>query len=144
MLGMTKKQFLKRSSKTLDKTGNHVLLIRGLIAKEKECTIDNNEAYKRTKLLIEGISSTFFDYENINPPSKCNYLHLKILHSLIILQDVASANYDFITLQREGKSLDADKKLEESENLLKKFKDDFRPLTSEVDRYLNQSKKRIE
>jgi hypothetical protein len=141
MFGMTKKQFLKRSSKTLDETGNHALLIRGLIAKEKDCTIGNDDAYKQAKLLIEGIASTFFDYENIDPPSNFNSLHLNILHSLIILQDVASANYDFITLSREGKSLDASEKLKESEDLLKKFRDDFRPLTTEVDSYLNQAQK---
>jgi hypothetical protein len=142
MFGMTKKQFLKRSSKTLDETGNHALLIRGLIGKEKDGTIDNNDAYKQAKLLIEGIASTFFDYENINPPSNCNSLHLNILHSLIILQDVASTNYDFITLSRDGKSLDANEKLEESEDLLKKFRDNFRPLTTEVDRLLNKAQKK--
>ncbi len=135
---MTKKQFLKRSSKTLDETGNHALLIRGLIGQEKDGTIDNNNAYKQTKLLIEGIASTFFDYENISPPSNCNSLYLKILHSLIILQDVTSANYDFITLSREDKSLKAQEKLEESQNLLEKFRIEFRPLTGEVDNHLNK------
>ena len=138
MFGMTKKQFLKRSSKTLDETGNHALLIRGLIGQEKDGTIDNNHAYKQTKLLIEGIASTFNDYENISPPSNCNSLHLKILRSLIILQDVASANYDFITLSREDKSLKAQEKLEESQNLLEKFRIEFRPLTVELDNYLNK------
>jgi hypothetical protein len=138
MFGMTKKQFLKRSSKTLDETGNHALLIRGLIGQEKDGTIDNNNAYKQTKLLIEGIASTFFDYENISPPSNCNSLYLKILHSLIILQDVTSANYDFITLSREDKSLKAQEKLEESQNLLEKFRIEFRPLTGEVDNHLNK------
>ena len=136
MFGMTKKQFLKRSSKTLDETGNHAILIRGLIGKEKDGLIDNNDAYKQTRLIIDGISSTFFDYENINPPSKCNSLHLKILHSLIILQDVASANYDFITLSREDKSVIAQEKLKESENLLEKFRNEFRPLTTEIDSHL--------
>ena len=141
MLGMTRKQFLKRSSKTLDETGNHALVIRGLISKEKDETLDNNNAYKQAMLLIKGISSTFLNYENINPPSNCNSLHLKILHSIIILQDVVSTNYDFITLSREGRSLNALEKLEESENLLKKFRNEFRPLTIEVDSYLNKQNK---
>ena len=136
MFGMTKKQFLKRSSKTLDETGNHALLISGLISKEKNDLIDNNDAYKQAKLIIDGISSTFFDYENINPPSNCNSLHLKILHTLIILQDVASANYDFINRSREDKSIIAQEKLKESENLLDKFRNEFRPLTTEVDSHL--------
>ncbi len=136
MFGMTKKQFLKRSSKTLDETGNQALLIRGLIGKEKDSTISNENAYKQTKLIIEGIASIFFDYENINPPSNCNSLHLKILHSLMILQDVATANYDFITLSRGDKLLNAPDKLEESQDLFEKFRKEFRPLTIEVDNLL--------
>ena len=136
MFGMTRKQFLKRSSKTLDETGNHALLIRGLIGQEKDGSIDNDDAYTQTRLIIDGISSTFFDYENINHPSNCNYLHLKILRTLIILQDVASANYDFITRSREDKSIIAQEKLKESENLLDKFRNEFRPLTTEVDSHL--------
>ena len=136
MFGMTRKQFLKRSSKTLDETGNHSLLIRGLIGQEKDGSIDNDDAYTQTRLIIDGISSTFFDYENINPPSNCNSLHLKILRTLIILQDVASANYDFITRSREDKSIIAQEKLKESENLLDKFRNEFRPLTTEVDSHL--------
>ena len=136
MFGMTRKQFLKRSSKTLDETGNHALLIRGLIGQEKDGSIDNDDAYTQTRLIIDGISSTFFDYENINPPSNCNSIHLKILLTLIILQDVASANYDFITRSREDKSIIAQEKLKESENLLDKFRNEFRPLTTEVDSHL--------
>lgn len=138
MFGMTRKQFLKRSSKTLDKAGNHAILIRRLIGQEKDGIIDNDKAYKETRLIIDGIASIFFDYENINPPSNCNSLHMKILHSLIILQEVASANYDFITKTREGNSVNAREKLEESENLLIKFRNEFRPITSEVDSYLNK------
>jgi hypothetical protein len=138
MFGMTKKQFLKKSSKILDETGNHALAIRGLIGQEKDGTIDNNNAYKQAKQLIEGIGATFFSYENINPPSNCNSLHLKILHSLILLQDVTSNNYDYITLSREGNSLDAQEKLVKSENLLENFRKEFRPLTTEVDKLLNK------
>ena len=138
MFDMTRKQFLKRSSKALDKAGNQVILVRRLIGQEKEGIIDNDKAYKETRLIIDGIASIFFDYENINPPSNCNSLHRKILHSLIILQEVASANYDFITQSREGKSVNAREKLEESENLLMKFTNEFRPITSEVDSYLER------
>ena len=136
MFGMTKKQFLKNSSKTLDETGNHALLIRGLIGQEKDGSINNNDAYKKNRLIIDGISSTFFDYEKINPPSNCNSLHLRILHTLIILQDVASSNYDFITESREDSSVNAQEKLKESENLLEKFRNEFRPITTEVDKLL--------
>jgi hypothetical protein len=138
MFGMTKKQFLKRSSTTLDKVGNHSILIRRLIGQEKEGTINNDNAYKETRLIIDGIASIFFDYENINPPSNCNSLHMKILHSLIILQEVASANYDFIIQSKEGKSVSAHEKLEEADDLLMKFRNEFRPITSEVDSHLNK------
>jgi hypothetical protein len=41
-------------------------------------------------------------------------------------------------LSREDKSLKAQEKLEESQNLLEKFRIEFRPLTVELDNHLNK------
>jgi hypothetical protein len=137
MFGLTKKQFLKRSATCLDETGNQALLIRELIDHETDGNMDNKEAYRKINLIINGVESVFFKYEDLNPPSKCVSLHLKILNSLITLQEVVSVNYDFINASIEGKEELAAEKLLESKILMEKFRKEFRPLTTEVDRYLN-------
>ena len=136
---MTKKQFLKRSAICLDETGIQSLLIRELIEQETVGNIDVKEAYKKINLIIKGVESVFFKYEDINPPSKCVSLHLKILNSLITLQGVVSVNYDFVTVSIEGKEELAAEKLLESKVLLERFRKNFRPLTIEVDSYLNKN-----
>ncbi len=136
MFGMTKKQFLKKSSKCLDETGRYALLMRGLIIQEKDGTIDNESAYRQVKSMIEGIESTFFSYEKINPPTQCNSLHQRILHSIIMLQDSISSNYDYINMLRD-KSTAAQEKFVESQNKLDEFRDYFRLLTSEIDKLID-------
>lgn len=138
MVGLTKKQFLKRSKRCVDETGNLTLLIRELINYEINGSIPDEEAYKQIKLIIQGVEGTFFRYEALDPPSKCVSLHLKLLHSLITLQDAVAANYDFINSSTNGEKLEAANKLEESQLLLEKFRKEFRPITTEVDRQLNK------
>lgn len=135
MLGLTKKQFLKRSKECLEETGNHALLIRGIIIHETDGNIKNNEAYNQIKLIMKGIESTFFRYEQLNPPSRCVSIHLKILNCLIVLQESAAANYDYINAFIDGQI--ATEKLEESRILLGKFRKEFRPLTTEIEELLN-------
>jgi hypothetical protein len=135
MLGLTKKQFLKRSKECLEETGNHALLIRGIIIHETDGNIKDNEAYNQIKLIIKGIESTFFRYEQLNPPSRCVSIHLKILNCLIVLQESAAANYDYINALIDGQI--ATEKLEESRILLGKFRKEFRPLTTEIEELLN-------
>ena len=135
MLGLTKKQFLKRSKGCLEETGNHALLIRGIIIHETDGNIKDNEAYNQIKLIMKGIESTFFRYEQLNPPSRCVSIHLKILNCLIVLQESAAANYDYINALIDGQI--ATEKLEESRILLGKFRKEFRPLTTEIEELLN-------
>jgi hypothetical protein len=135
MLGLTKKQFLKRSKECLEETGNHALLIRGIIIHETDGNIKDNEAYNQIKLIMKGIESTFFRYEQLNPPSRCVSIHLKILNCLIVLQESAAANYDYINALIDGQI--ATEKLEESRILLGKFRKEFRPLTTEIEELLN-------
>ncbi len=80
MFGLTKKQFLKRSSKSLDETGKHALLIRGLIENEINGNIDKNEAQNQIKHILKGVESIFFDYEKLDPPSQCVSLYRRILN----------------------------------------------------------------
>ena len=137
MFGLTKKQFLKRSKSCVDETGNQALLIRELIGHEKDGSILHEEAYKKIKLIVQGVEAAFFNYEALNPPSNCVSLHLKLLHSLITLQDAVAANYESITASINDERTLAVNKLEESELLLEKFRKEFRPITTEVDEHLN-------
>jgi hypothetical protein len=138
MLGLTKKQFLKRSKTCLDETGNHALLIRELIGHERDESIPYEGAYKQIKLIVQGVEAAFFRYEALDPPSKCVPLHLKLLHSLITLQDAVAANYDFITASLKDDKVEAAKKLEETLLILEKFRKEFRPITTEVDVLLSK------
>jgi hypothetical protein len=138
MFGLTKKQFLKRSKSCVDETGNQALLIRELIEHEIDGNIPDEEAYKQIKLIVQGVEDAFFRYEALDPPSNCVSLHLKLLHSLITLQDAVAANYDFISSSLSGKKVESVNKLEESQMLLEKFRKEFRPITNEVDGQLNE------
>lgn len=138
MFGLTKKQFLKRSSKSLDETGKQALLIRGLIEHEINGNIDKNEAQNQIKLILKGVESIFFDYENLDPPSQCVSLYRRILNCLIILQDAVAANYDYIIESADDKAFTANEKLERSELILERFRKEFRPLTIEVDSHLKK------
>jgi hypothetical protein len=135
MLGLTKKQFLKRSKICINETSTQALLISELINLEKEEKIDNQEAYKRIKGIMNGVETAFFDYEVLSPPDICVSLHLKILHSLITLQESVAANYDFVVFSKDREKEKAEK-LEESGTLLDKFKMEFKPITTEVDSLL--------
>ncbi|WP_048190259.1 hypothetical protein [Methanobacterium sp. SMA-27] len=132
---LTRKQFLKRSKTCINETGNQALLISELINLEKEEKIDNQEAYKKIKGIMKGVETAFFRYEVLSPPDNCVSLHLKILHSLITLQESIAANYDFVVFSDDHEKEKAEK-LEESRTLLDKFRLEFRPITTEVDSLL--------
>jgi len=138
MFGLTRKQFLKRSSKSLDETGSQALLIRGLIEREINGNIDKNEAQNQIKHILKGVESIFFDYEKLDPPSECVSIYRKILNCLIILQDAVAANYDYINVSAEDKEDTAKEKLERSKLFLERFRNEFRPLTIEVDSHLKK------
>ncbi len=135
MLGLTRKQFLKRSKICINETGNHALSINELINLEKEGKIDRQGAYQRIKGIMNGVEAAFFRYEVLSPPDSCVSLHLKVLHSLITLQESVSANYEFVVFSDDHEKEKA-KKLEESVILLDKFRLEFRPITTEVDSLL--------
>lgn len=135
MSGLTKKQFLKRSKTCINETGNHALSISELINLEQEEKIDHQEAYQRIKGIMNGVEKAFFRYEVLSPPDRCVSLHLKVLHSLIILQESVAANYDYVVFSEDHEKEKAEK-LEESVKLLDKFRFEFGPITTEVDSLL--------
>ena len=135
MSGLTKKQFLKRSKTCINETGNQALSISELINLEQEEKIDHQEAYQRIKGIMNGVEKAFFRYEILSPPDRCVSLHLKVLHSLIILQESVAANYDYVVFSEDHEKEKAEK-LEESVKLLDKFRFEFGPITTEVDSLL--------
>jgi len=139
MTVLTRKQFLKRSKECVDAEGVHALDIRGLIDKESTSEINDQNAYKQIKNIMDGLGELFTKYERLKPPSEYTPLKLKILNSLVILQEAAAANYDYINLNTEGKKpVDAEIKLRDSKELLNKFRTIFYPITTEVETQLAQ------
>jgi len=134
---LTRKQFLKRSKECLNAEGVHALDMRGLIDNESAGNINNQDAYHQIKSIMDGLETVFNKYERLNSPEKCVPLKLKILKSLIVLQEAASANYDYVTLKMEGKlPVDAEIKIRDSKIFLDKFRTIFNPLTTEVETQL--------
>lgn len=136
MLGLTKKQFLKRSKECLDAQGIHVLNISELIDLELSEKISRTDSYKRIRAVMKDLDSVFMKYQRLDPPSSCAKTKREILNSLLILQDAATAVYDSTNTEL-SKNQEFDKtKLKESQLLLKNFRQVFKPLTKKVDENL--------
>jgi hypothetical protein len=129
MLGMTKKQFLKRSKECLDAQGIHVLNISELIDLELSGKINEKDSYERIRAIMKDIDSIFTGYQRLNPPSDCYDTKTKILTSIILLQETAAAFYEYILKIIKYKTKDSSK-LEESYLLLNKFREAFKPLNN--------------
>lgn len=141
MFDLTRKQFLKRSSKCLDDIGLHSLLISELIDSETNKTINNEDAYKQIRTVMQSIGEVFSNYQKLNPPSEFVSMHLSILNSIILLQESTTAIYDYINMVINQEDIrEAQETLEKSRVELDKFRTSFRPLTAEVDKLLNQYK----
>lgn len=133
---MTKKQFLKKSKNCLNESGIQLLLIREILNKESKSQISFDEANKRVNDLRKNLEKIFFTYEKLNPPSKCKSLQLEMLKTLIILQDVLVLNSEYISLSKDGFTLEGQEKLEKSIDELENFRNNFRRLSQKVDLYL--------
>lgn len=132
MLGMTRKQFLKRSKKTLNETGGLLLLIREIMDKKSNGHISNEEASKQFDNIRKSIESIFFEFEDMNPPSKFVKLHLRILRLLISLQETVNLNMEYLSATSYGMKDEARKKLNESRDHLEEFRIDFHSICDEV------------
>lgn len=138
MFGMTKKQFLKRSKKTLNQTGGLLLLIRGIIDKESSGNINNEEISKQIDSIRKNIESIFFKFEKINPPSKYVTMHLRILRALVDFQEVVTLNSEYVSATKDGLEEKTKDKLEESRDRLEKFRKEFHSLANEVNTLLEK------
>lgn len=138
MFGMTKKQFLKRSKKTLNQTGDILLLIMEITNKEVNGNISNETAYKQLDNIRKSIESIFFEFEDINPPFKCVKMHLKILRSLITLQECITLNLEYLSTAKEGLEEKSKYKLKESLKLLEEFRKEFHSAAGDVNALLRE------
>ena len=137
MLGLTKKQFLKRSKECLDVQGIQVLNISELIDLELSGRINKTDSYKRIMAVMKDLDSIFTKYHNLDPPFECVKTKQSILNSLLILQEAATAVYDSNPRELSNENLKFDKtKIKDSQVFLNKFRQVFGPLTREIDEYL--------
>jgi len=133
---MTKKQFLKKSKKCLKDTGIQLLLIREVFNREGEDQIDFDETYRKLDKIRENLETIFFQYEGLKPPSKCKPLQIKILKTLIILQDALVANLEYLILLKKDSPEEAGVERVKSLEKLEVFRGKYRWLSQKVDLYL--------
>jgi len=136
MFGMTKKQFLKKSKKCLKDTGIQLLLIREVFNRERKGQIDFDENRRELDKIRKNIETIFFQYEGLKPPSKCKPMQIKILKTLIILQEALVDNSEYLNLLNNGSPEEADVELVKSLDKLENFRDKFKELSQKVDLYL--------
>jgi hypothetical protein len=136
MFGMTKKQFLRKSKDCLKKTGIELLLIREIFTNELKGNLIEEKAHKKLEIVRKNIEMIFFEYESLKPPSKCQSLHRNILNTIIILQEALVINSEYLLLIKEGSEEKAMEKYEVSLNELERFREQFRQVNQDVDKYL--------
>lgn len=135
MLGLTKKQFLKRSKECLDVQGIQVLNISELIDLELSGKINKKDSYIRIMAIMKDLDSIFTKYHKLNPPSDCVKIKQRILNSLLILQEAATAIYDSNPRELTKNQKFDTTKIKDSQMFLNNFRQVFRPLTNEIDEY---------
>lgn len=135
MFGMTRKQFLKRSKECLDAQGIHLLNISQLVNLELSGKINEKDSYTRIKAIMKDLDSIFDRYHRLNPPSECVSVKSKILNSIILLQETATLFYEYVSEIINNNSRDSSK-LEESNFLLIKFRESFKPLNNSINAIL--------
>jgi hypothetical protein len=135
MLGMTRKQFLKRTKECLDAQGIHLINISELINLEISSKMDEKEAYTRIRAIMKDLDSIFDRYQSLNPPFDCIKTKSEILNSIVLLQETATAFYEYVSTKINKKYKDSSK-LEESNFLLNKFRESFKPLNISINTIL--------
>ena len=137
MWGMTKKQFLKRSKKTLNQTGSLLLLVREIMDKETGGNISNEEAFRQIDNIRRSLESIFFEFERINPPSKYVTMHLQILSALVDLQEAINSNSEYLSTAN-GLGQKTEDKLKKSREQLEEFRKKFHNMANEVNTLLEK------
>lgn len=143
MFGMTKRQFLKRSAKCMDETGGLLLLLKEILDNEFKGKISNQEAFKRIDNIRKEIESLFYEFEKLNPPSRCDSLKQKILNILINMQEIVVTDFNSLSAAREGLNKQSQDKLKESIDQLEKFRKDFYDVTKRVNILLMEKKEKV-
>jgi hypothetical protein len=136
MFGMTKKQFLKKSKKTLKEIGIELLIIREITTQEKYNSVDLEKTYLKMEKIRKNLENIFFKYEKLNPPSKCKNLQINLLKTIIILQEAVVAIIEHLNLLKDGSNEQSKEKLIKSKEKLDKFRENYGNLSREVDLYL--------
>jgi len=128
---MTRKQFLKKSRKTLQKTSENLLSLMQIIEKESNQNINPETAYWKLDILRKDIESIFFEYEKLNPPFKCDNLHRRIMNLLVKFQEVIVYNQEYLRLVEKYKP-ESRETFRESLTKLEEFREEFRILNEIV------------
>ena len=138
LMGMTKKQFLKKSKKVLNDTGGILLLFIEIILKEENKKINHNDASNQLNNIRKGIESIFFEFDELNPPGKCINLHLRIIRSLITLQESVNLYQQYLNTIKNNRNEKSKDNLEESRKLLEEFRKEYHLLADEVKNLLKK------
>lgn len=129
---MTKRQFLKRSKKSLDEMGNSLLLLIQIMDNEIQEKISNQEASIKMDIVRKNIENIFSEFEKLSPPSKCFSIYHRILNALIKLHEAVVINSEYLTAAEEGLGEESQEKLMESIDNLEEFREDFHSLVKDV------------
>jgi hypothetical protein len=140
MFGMTKKQFLKKSKKSLKDIGIELLITREVISQETNNCVDLEKTYLKMEKIRKNLEEIFFKYEKLNPPSKCKKLQIDLLNAIIILQESVVANTEHLILLKDGSTELSEDKLKKSKDKLDRFREKYGILSREVDLYLKSRK----
>lgn len=132
MFGMTKRQFLKRSKKSLDGMGNSLLLLMQIMDNEIHGKISNQEAYIKVDIIRKDVETIFSEFEKLNPPSKCFSTYHQILNTLIKLHEAVVINLEALAASKEAREEESQEKLIKSIDTLEEFREAFHSLVKDV------------
>ena len=138
MFGLTKRQFLKKSKKSLQQTGVQILSLRNLMNKESKGVISLREAQRSLDTLRNQVENSFSTYEKLNPPSKCIPLQLQIFNAMIIFHSSLVSYSEYLNNSEKGLTNETDLLLNESDRKLKKYQEIALSLSKEIDSYLKK------
>jgi hypothetical protein len=138
MFGLTKRQFLKKSKKNLQQTGVQILSLRVLMNKESKGQLSLREAQRSLDTLRNQVENSFSTYEKLNPPSECLTLQQQIFNALIIFHSSLVSYSESLNNSEKGLTNEADLKLNESAQKLKKYQEIALSLSKEIDSYLKK------
>ncbi|HEY0196039.1 MAG TPA: hypothetical protein VGC02_00555 [Methanobacterium sp.] len=140
MFGLTNRQFLKKSKKTLQETGAQILSFKGLMNQEAKDQITLLQAQKSLDRLRNEVENTFSRYEKLNPPSKCLQLQQRIMKGLIIFYESLVAYSESLLAKEDGLEEKSQKLLKKSGEELYKYRELSLSLSREVDSNLWKKK----